>query len=73
MKMIDISEFKANCSSILRNVQRLRLPILVTQYGKPLAEVGPARMKAKRGPRKLGTMKGTGRILGDIVGPTGSE
>jgi prevent-host-death family protein len=71
MKEIAISEFKAKCLGILEEVRKTRKPIRITRFGKPVAEVippSPEKTKARR----LGCMVGTGVILGDIVGPTGS-
>jgi prevent-host-death family protein len=71
MKEIAISVFKAKCLGILEEVRKTRKPIRVTRFGKPVAEVvPPSPQKATR--RRLGCMVGTGAILGDIVGPTGS-
>lgn len=71
MKEIAISEFKAKCLGILEEVRKTRTPIRVTRFGKPVAEVVPPTPdKPKKG--WLGCMAGTGVILGDIVGPTGS-
>lgn len=71
MKEIAISEFKAKCLDILEEVRRTRRPIRVTRFGKPVAEVvPPTAEKTKR--RRLGSMAGTAKIVGDIVGPTGS-
>ena len=71
MKEIPISEFRVNCSAILEKVRKTRTPIRLTRFGEPVAEVVPlSPKKAKR--IKLGCMMGTGRIVGDIVGPTSS-
>lgn len=71
MKEIAISVFKAKCLGILEEVRKTRKPIRVTRFGKPVAEVVPPTPdKPKTG--WLGCMVGTGLILGDIVGPTGS-
>jgi hypothetical protein len=43
----------------------------VTRFGVPLAEIVPPS-PAKREGMQLGCMVGTARIVGDIVGPTGS-
>ena len=66
MKEIAISVFKTKCLGILEQVRKTHTPIRVTRFGKPVAEVG------ERPGRRLGSMVGTGKILGDIVGPTGS-
>jgi len=69
MKEIGISEFRVKCSAIIEQVRKTRRPIRVTRFGQPLAEIVPPS-PAKR--RRLGSMAGTARIIGDIVGPTGS-
>lgn len=71
MKEVAISEFKAKCLGILEEVRRTRRPVRVTRFGKPVAEVVPPSPQTGKG-RRLGSMVGTGEILGDIVGPTGS-
>jgi len=71
MKEIGISEFKAKCLGLLEEVRTTRRPIRVTRFGKPIAEVVPPSPGNPKG-RRLGTMGGTAKILGDIVGPTGS-
>lgn len=70
MKEIAISKFKAHCLAILEQVRKTRTPIRVTRFGEPVAEIVPP---SKRPANWLGCMAGTGRILGDIVGPTGNE
>lgn len=67
MQEIGISEFKAKCLSLLDEVNKTRKPIRILRRGKPVAEVVPPTPAPKR--RKLGTMAGTGTILGDIVSP----
>ncbi len=71
MKEIGISEFRVKCFAILERVRKTRQPIRVTRFGRPLADIVPSS-PAKSTVRRLGCMVGTGRILGDIVGPTGS-
>jgi prevent-host-death family protein len=71
MKEVAISVFKAKCLGILEEVRKTRKPIRVTRFGKPVAEVVPPTPQKAKGSR-LGCMVGTGEILGDIVGPTGS-
>jgi prevent-host-death family protein len=71
MKEVAISVFKAKCLGILEEVRKTRKPIRVTRFGKPVAEVVPPSPEKPTG-RRLGSMVGTGEILGDIVGPTGS-
>jgi len=71
MKEVAISEFKAKCLGILEQVRKTRKPIRVTRFGQPVAEVIPPS-PGKTSGRRLGSMVGTGKIVGDIVGPTGS-
>jgi prevent-host-death family protein len=71
VREIAISEFKAKCLGIIEEVRKTRKPVRVTRFGKPVAEVVPSSPEKSAG-RRLGSMVGTMRILGDIVGPTGS-
>jgi prevent-host-death family protein len=71
MKEVAISEFKAKCLGILEQVRKTRTPIRVTRFGEPVAEILPPSPKP-RSKRWLGSMAGSVKILGDIVGPTGS-
>jgi len=71
MKEAAISEFKAKCLGILEEVRKTRKPIRITRFGEPVAKVvSPTAEKTKE--RRLGSMAGSMKILGDIVGPTGS-
>jgi prevent-host-death family protein len=72
MKEVAISEFKAKCLALLDQVQRTKKPILVTRFGKPVAEVIPASPEAGPGDW-IGSMKGSMKILGDIVSPANEE
>lgn len=47
-------------------------PILVTRFGHPVAEIAPPGAGLKP-VRKFGTMAGTMKIVGDIVGPISVE
>jgi len=51
-------------------VRKTGIPVRITRFGRPVAEVVPA------GPIKkasgLGCLKGTAEISGDIVGPVGA-
>lgn len=68
MKQLAISKFKATCLSVVAEVQRTGKPVLLTRFGKPLAEV--VAVKPKRADSWLGSMKEEGmEIIGDIVGP----
>lgn len=69
---IAISKFKTTCLAVLERVRHTRQPILVTRFGKPVAEVIPPRAPARLA-RKMGSMVGTGRIVGDIISPATDE
>ncbi len=72
MESIPISQFKARCLAILARVKRTGRPILVTRFGEPVAEVVPPTASVR--PRRwLGSMRGTARIVGDIVKPAAKE
>lgn len=68
MKEVAISEFKANCLVLLKQVQKTKKPIRITRYGKPVADVVPTAPAAKKR-SWLGSMAGTAEILGEIVSP----
>jgi prevent-host-death family protein len=67
---IGAGEFKAKCLRLLDEVQQTRREIVITKRGKPVARLVPADDKP---PTIFGRMKGSGKILGDIVGPTGEK
>jgi prevent-host-death family protein len=65
---IAAGEFKAKCLHLLDEVQQTRKEIVITKRGRPVARLVPVE---KEVPTLFGRMKGTIKILGDIVGPTG--
>jgi prevent-host-death family protein len=72
MEEIAISKFKATCLAVLERVRKTGTPILVTRFGKPVAEVAPAKPREKN-KNWVGSLAGTGQILGDIVSPASEE
>jgi prevent-host-death family protein len=72
MKQVAISEFKAKCLSLLDQVQKTKKPIVVTRFGKPIAEVGPVSPQSPVA-SWIGSMKGQVKFLGDIVSPANDE
>ena len=72
MEEIAISKFKAKCLAILERVRRTQEPIRVTRFGKPVADITPAMIEHP-GERRLGTLRGSLVIHGDIVSPVSSE
>jgi prevent-host-death family protein len=68
VEQIAISKFKATCLAVLDQVRKTKKPILVTRFGVPVAEIVPPSAP----PRKsswIGSMAGTGEIIGDIISP----
>lgn len=72
IERVPISKFKATCLALLDRVKRTGEPILITRRGEPIAQVLPPPPQ-ERPASWLGRLKGTGRIVGDIVGPATSE
>ena len=67
MKQVTISEFKAKCLALLKHVQQAKKPLLITRFGKPMAEVIPATTHVPS--NWLGSMKDQFEIVGDILAP----
>lgn len=72
MEEIAISKFKATCLAVLEQVRKTGKPVRVTRFGKPVADVIPPSVPQKA-KRELGTMRGSMKILGDIVSPASDE
>jgi prevent-host-death family protein len=72
MKKVAISEFKAKCLALLEEVEKTKKPLLVTKFGKPIAEVGPPSVNQKNR-SWLGSMTGEINFLEDIVSPVFDE
>ena len=67
MREIAISKFKGTCLAVLEDVRRTGRPIRVTKFGKPVAEVVPAKAEPKQS--WAGCMRGLMESDDDIVGP----
>ena len=63
---IPAGEFKAKCLKLLDEVAEKRKPLVITKFGKPVAQVIPMPAKQRD---IVGSMKGSGVILGDIISP----
>ncbi len=66
MATITASEFKAKCLALLEQVARTGEELVVLKHGKPVARVVPAGDGEERAQQGL---RGTVRVVGDIVGP----
>ena len=67
---IAISKFRASCLRVLEEVTRTGTPVIVTRFGKPIAEIIPPRTRQKTS--WLGCMKDSMDVIGDIEGPVGA-
>lgn len=65
---IAISQFKATCLAVLERVRATGQPVLVTKFGRPIAEVVPPT--AVPPASWLGALRDRGRIVGDLVPPS---
>ncbi len=66
MSKIPAGEFKAKCLQVIDEVQRLRMQVVITKRGKPVAKLVPLDDQPES---FIGSMKGTMEIIGDIVAP----
>lgn len=64
MQRIAAGVFKARCLGLLDEVERERKEIVITKRGRPVARVVPVRPEPAV---VFGRLKGTGRIVGDIL------
>jgi len=69
---ISTKDFGKQWSILIQNIQRNCDEITISEDGKPVAILLPFRKKGYK-KSKFGCMKGTIKILGDIIGPTGEE
>ena len=72
MQEVAISEFKAKCLAVLKQVNKTKKPIRITRFGKPMAEIIPPS-PARRRKNWLGSMAGQMEIVGDIMSPASEE
>jgi prevent-host-death family protein len=69
MQEISISEFKAKCLALLKQVGKTKRPIRITRRGIPVAEVVPPS-PVRTGRKFMGASAVTFDLLDDdIVGP----
>lgn len=55
---VTATTFKAKCLALIEEMNRTKVPIIVTNRGKPVAEMFPARSEGEAKPF-IGSMKGT--------------
>jgi prevent-host-death family protein len=56
---VSATDFKAKCLALIEEMNRTKVPIVVTKRGKPVAEMYPARSDADAPKPFIGSMKGT--------------
>jgi prevent-host-death family protein len=56
---VSATDFKAKCLSMIEEMNRTKVPIVVTKRGKPVAEMYPARSETEVPKSFIGSMKGT--------------
>lgn len=66
---IAAGEFKAKCLKLIDEVAETRKPVVITKFGKPVAQLSPVPQEGDF----VGSMRGTGEILGDIISPLDVE
>jgi prevent-host-death family protein len=67
MKMIAAGTFKQTCLRLLDEVAETGETVVITKRGRPVAQLTPVPADARDD--WAGAMRGTGRILGDLVAP----
>jgi prevent-host-death family protein len=66
-KRISAALFKAQCLSLMDQIEAQRGEVIITKRGKPVAKLVPI----EEAPRRIfGCMAGTAEILGDLIAPT---
>ena len=66
---IPAGKFKTHCLKLLDDVDNNHRSLIVTKHGKPVAKLVPITNKPVKKERLFGRMKGSVKILGDIVSP----
>jgi prevent-host-death family protein len=66
---VTATAFKAKCLALIDEMNRTKVPIIVTNRGKPVAEMFPARTPDLVPQSLLGAMKNTVYSYDDPFGP----
>jgi prevent-host-death family protein len=67
MKMIAAGTFKQTCLRLLDEVAETGESVVITKRGRPVAQLTPLPADTRND--WAGAMRGTGRILGDLIAP----
>ncbi len=63
---VSAGQFKARCLALMDEVRDRGGEYVITKHGTPVAKLVPVRNERRL---LLGSMKGTVKVLGDIIGP----
>ena len=64
-RVVNATEFKAQCSAFLDEIEQHREPITILRRGRPVAILGPVKKTAWKSPKDM--FAGKLEIVGDIV------
>lgn len=64
---IAVTEFKAKCLKVMKDLSTTRQTVIITKRGKPIAKLIP--LEPEPDAKLFGYMAGTATIVGDIVSP----
>jgi prevent-host-death family protein len=68
MITVSATEFKAKCLALIDEMNRTQVPIVVTNHGKRVAEMYPARHEEAGAAAFIGSLKGSVRRYDDPFG-----
>ena len=68
---IKAGDFKAKCLKLMDEVEKYRIEIVITKFGKPVAKLVPMDESPEKA--LFGYLRDSVTITGDIVSPTGEE
>jgi len=68
MESLTVSKFKVTCLAVVEKVAKTKNRVIITKWGKPIAELIP--YEAEMAPVPL---KDTVAFMGDIVSPVATE
>jgi prevent-host-death family protein len=68
VKTIGAAKFKAECLSLMDEVQAKRTRVVITKKGRPVAQLVPIEPKTEEDPLAYFYIGG-GKIIGDIISP----
>jgi len=75
MKEISVTELKAHCTQVIREVADT--PYTITKRGKPVAVITPIKDDCKKRPQTIeeymGSLRGSSVEVGDIISPIDEE